>query len=372
MDRTPLMIPGVTGIQVEVTRLLRRPKALIIASVFSSFMTCNHQWKPRSGNGKAMTSQFGSLSETSELRVLVSVIAHGSFAKAADEHQMTPSGVSKLITRLEDRLGARLLQRTTRRLSLTEAGSIFHSRALRLLHDLSEAEAEISANNLQPRGVLRLSAPMPFGTMHLAPLIPKMAKLFPELTIDVVLTNRFVDLVDEGIDLAIRLGVLPDSRLIARRLCANHRILIASPSYLKKRPAPKTPADLAKHECLIFTSLADPRDWRLLSKSGSAVVPVDGRIASNNAEVLFEAMKAGHGIGLGATYLVHEALKRGQVVQVLPGHEFGQSGVFAVYPSARQLSSKVRAAIDFFAAAFKDPTSWDRQLSGLVKLLPVR
>jgi DNA-binding transcriptional LysR family regulator len=315
---------------------------------------------------------FGVLSETSELRVFASVISHGSFAKAADEHRMTPSGVSKLIARLEDRLGARLLQRTTRKLSLTEVGSIFHSRALKLLHDLSEAEAEVSADSLQPRGVLRLSAPVPFGTAHLSPLIPKMAKLFPELAIDVVLTDRFVDLVDEGFDLAIRLGVLADSRLIARRLCANRRILIASPAYLKRRQTPKTPADLTKHECLIFTALNNAREWRLVSKSGSVVIPVDGRIASNNGEVLFEAIRAGQGIGLGATFLVHEALKRGQVVQVLPGYEFELASVFAVYPSARQLSSKVRAAIDFFAAAFRDPPSWDRQLSGVVKLLPIK
>jgi len=309
---------------------------------------------------------LGGLSETSELRVFTSVVSHGSFAKAADEHQMTPSGVSKLIARLEERLGARLLQRTTRKLSLTEVGAVFHGRTLRLLHDLSEAEAEVAADNLQPRGLLRLSAPVPFGTAHLSPLIPKMAKLFPELTIEVVLTDRFVDLVDEGIDLAIRLGALADSRLIVRRLCANRRILIASPDYLRKRGTPKTPADLKKHECLVFTSLSNPREWRLTGKSGSVSIAVDGQIASNNGEVLFEAIKAGHGIGLGATFLVHEALKRGQVVRVLPGYEFERASVFAVYPSTRQLSSKVRAAVDFFAAAFKDPPSWDRQLRSLV------
>jgi DNA-binding transcriptional LysR family regulator len=314
----------------------------------------------QSGNRNNVT-RFGALSETSELRVFASIISHGSFAKAADENHMTPSGVSKLIARLEERLGARLLQRTTRKLSLTEAGSIFHNRALRVLHDLSEAEAEVSADHLHPRGVLRLSAPVPFGTAHLSPLIPKMAKLFPELTIDVVLTDRYVDLIDEGFDLAIRLGALADSRLIVRRLCANRRILIASPDYLKKRGTPKTPADLRKHECLIFTSLSNAREWRLVGKSGNVAIPADGRIVSNNGEVLFEAIKAGHGIGLGATFLVHEALKSGQVVRVLPGYEFEQASVFAVYPSARQLSSKVRAAVDFFAAAFKDPPSWDRQ-----------
>jgi DNA-binding transcriptional LysR family regulator len=243
---------------------------------------------------------------------------------------------------------------------------MFHSRALRLLHDLSEAEAEVSADNLQPRGVLRLSAPVPFGIAHLSPLIPKMAELFPELTIDLVLTDRLVDLVDEGIDLAIRLGVLADSRLIVRRLCANRRILIASPDYLKKRGPPKAPADLTKHECLIFTALSNAREWRLVGKSGSVAIPVDGRIAANNGEVLFEAIKAGHGIGLGATFLVHEALKSGEVVRVLPGYEFERASVFAVYPSTRQLSSKVRAAVDFFAAAFKDPPLWDHQLKNAV------
>jgi DNA-binding transcriptional LysR family regulator len=193
-----------------------------------------------------------------------------------------------------------------------------------------------------------------------------MAELFPELTIDLVLTDRLVDLVDEGIDLAIRLGVLADSRLIVRRLCANRRILIASPDYLKKRGTPKVPADLTKHECLIFTALSNAREWRLVGKSGNAAIPVDGRIAANNGEVLFEAIKAGHGIGLGATFLVHEALKSGKVVRVLPGYEFERASVFAVYPSTRQLSSKVRAAVDFFAMSFKDPPLWDRQLKSAV------
>jgi DNA-binding transcriptional LysR family regulator len=173
--------------------------------------------------------------ETNELIAFHSVVKHSSFAKAAEELALSPSGVSRIVTRLEERLGVRLVQRTTRSLSLTEAGAAFYARAGQILADLMDAEAEVQKATTQPRGTLRVSAPIVFGQLYVTPLLEQVLSRYPELHIDLTLTNRFVDLIDEGIDLALRIGSLTDSRLIARRLCSNQRVLVAAPSYLARR-----------------------------------------------------------------------------------------------------------------------------------------
>ncbi len=301
--------------------------------------------------------------ETSELVIFTSVVRHGSFAKAADEHELTPSAVSKLVSRLEEHLGVRLLQRTTRKLALTDVGQSFHARAVQILADLAEAEAEVSMASLRPRGVVRLSAPTVFGRLYVAPLLSTLLQRFPDLSIDLNLSDRFVDLVEEGVDLAIRIGTLSDSRLVARRLCANRRLLVAAPSYLELHGRPETPADLARHECLIFTGLNRPREWQLVGRDGLVSAPVNARLASNNAEALVEAALDGLGIAMGATFATHGALRSGALVRVLPEYEFEPTAMFAVFPSARQLSLKVRAVVDLLSAAFADPPHWDHQLA---------
>jgi len=305
------------------------------------------------------------VTETLELTVFHCVVKHSSYAKAAEELALSPSGVSRIVSRLEERLGARLVQRTTRKLSLTEAGAAFHSRTLQVLLDLADAEAEVQETSLRPRGNLRVSAPVVFGQQFIAPLLDGLLQAFPELTIELSLTDRFVDLIDEGMDLAIRLGSLPDSRLIARRLCNNHRVLVASASYLERRGVPSHPSELAEHDCVLFTSLARPREWKLLGPEGPVTVSVSGRVASNNAEVAAYSAKRGHGITVGATVIVGAALRSGELVRVLSDWEFENAGIFAVYPSARQLSTKVRATVDFLAQHLKDPPSWDQLLVGV-------
>lgn len=304
--------------------------------------------------------------ETQELLVFHCVVKHSSFAKAAEELSLSPSGVSRIVTRLEEKLGARLLQRTTRSLSLTEAGTAFHARTVQVLVDLADAEAEVQKAVLRPRGTVKLSASVVFGRLYVGPLITGLLSRFPELSIDVSLTNRFVDLVEEGIDLAIRIGALSDSRLIARRLCNNHRILVAAPSYIESRGMPKHPEELSNHECVIFTRFSKPREMRLVGPEGRVNVSVSGRVATDNVEVLTEAAKQGFGITVGATLSVAPGLLSGELVRVLPGYEFEPSAIFAVYPSARQLSTKVRATVDYLAENLKDPPSWDRSLSGRV------
>jgi len=305
------------------------------------------------------------VTETLELTVFHCVVKHSSYAKAADELALSPSGVSRIVSRLEERLGARLVQRTTRKLSLTEAGAAFHARTVQVLLDLADAEAEVQETALRPRGNLRVSLPVVFGQLFVAPLLDELLHLFPELNIQVSLTDRFVDLIDEGIDLALRIGSLSDSRLIARRLCTNHRVLVASAAYLERRGVPSHPSELVDHECVLFTSLARPREWKLLGPDGPVTVNVSGRMASNNADVVASSAKRGHGITIGATLVVGPALSSGELVRVLPDWEFETTAIFAVYPSARQLSIKVRATVDFLAERLKDPPSWDRLLVGV-------
>jgi DNA-binding transcriptional LysR family regulator len=306
------------------------------------------------------------ISEVRDLLVFQCVVKHGNYAKAAEELSLSPSGVSRVVTRLEEGLGTRLVQRTTRKFSLTEAGTTFHARTHQILGDLLEAEAEVQKAVLQPRGTLKISASVVFGHLYLAPLLTPLLQRFPELSFELTLSNRFVDLVEEGIDLAIRIGALSDSGLIARRLCVNQRVLVAAPSYLERRGSPQSPADLAEHEAIIFTSFAKPREWKLLGPDGPVIANVSGRVATDNIDVLTNAAKQGLGITVGATLSVAPALLSGELVRVLPDYQFEPTSVFAVYPSARQLSTKVRAVVDFLIENLQDPPSWDRSLAGKV------
>jgi DNA-binding transcriptional LysR family regulator len=301
--------------------------------------------------------------ETLELVVFDQVVRHSSFARAADELALTPSGVSKIVSRLESRLGARLLQRTTRRLTLSEAGVLFHARAVRILAELKEAEADVATAAARPRGTLKISAPVAFGRLYLAPLLERWLREFPDLSIDLTLTDQFVDLIEHGIDLALRIGALPDSNLVGRRLCTNRRILVASPQYLGRRGHPKSVADLKNHECLLFTALNKMKEWRLVGPNGLERTVANGRLCSNNAEVLIQAARDGHGIARGATFVVAPALLAGDLVRVLAPYEFEPTAVYAVYPSGRQLSKKVRAVTEALARALPDPPVWDRSLS---------
>ena len=218
----------------------------------------------------------------------------------------------------------------------------------------------------RPKGTLKVTASIMFGELYLAPLLPELLEYFPELSVEMTLTNRFVDLVDEGIDLAIRIGSLADSRLVARRLCTNRRVLVAAPRYLKRHGTPRSIDDLARHQAVLFTGFSRPTEWKLIGPTGPVSVSVSGRVSSNNIHTLTAAAKQGLGITVGATLSVGPALLAGELVRVLSDHEFEPSAVFAVFPSARQLSTKTRAAVDFLAARLRDPPTWDQRLRGKV------
>jgi len=295
-----------------------------------------------------------------DIAVFVQVVESGSFTAASDRLGLSRSVVSKYITRLEDRLGVRLMNRTTRRLSLTEAGQTFFTGSQRGLQEIETAETEVSRLQETPRGKLRLNAPMSFGILHIAPALPDFLRRYPDLSVDMSLDDRQVDLVEEGFDLAIRIAELPDSSLVARRLGPCRHVVCASPNYLELYGSPRTPDDLRKHNAITYRYQASPGEWRLLSSEKHFVsIPVTGSIQMNNSLAIREAVLCGAGITLIPTFLVGDDLKAGRLYEVLPEYRAQEISIYAVYPERRHLSPKVRAFVEFMKERLSDPPYWD-------------
>ncbi|MEY2892609.1 MAG: HTH-type transcriptional regulator DmlR [Pseudomonadota bacterium] len=290
-----------------------------------------------------------------EMQAFVAVVDAGSFVRGADALQMSKSVVSRLVGELETRLGVRLLQRTTRRLSLTREGELFHDRCRDLLSGLVDAEVEVTQHAGDVKGELRVSAPVTFGLMHLAPLWPRFMDEHPNLLLDVTHGDRLVDLVDEGYDVAVRIARLPSSSLVSRRLAATRLILCASPQYLRERAAVRHPADLAAHPVFSFKLLATGEHWHFEGPEGAVVVKVNPRMRSSSGEACCVAALAHKGLILQPSFLVGEHLASGALVEVLPAYRSTELGIYAVYPSRKQLAPKVRRMVDFLAVAFAQP-----------------
>ena len=293
------------------------------------------------------------MDQVGTLSVFVRVVELGSFSAAARASELTPSAVSKQISALEDRLGVRLINRTTRRLNLTEEGRALYDRASRILAELQEAEQAVSDLRATPKGNLRLNLPSAFAAHHVAPLVPEYLARYPEMRIDMVLNDRFVDMVEEGFDLTIRIGDLADSSLIARRLMRNRRVICATASYLERHSPLSGPEDLAAHNCLVYSYRASRNDWPIVGPNGQTeVVQVSGNLESNNPETLRQAAMQGLGIVLMPLWLVGRDLTEGKLVDVLPGHHAPDSAVYAIYPPGRHLSPRVRSFVDFLVERF--------------------
>ncbi|GAB4224802.1 MAG: LysR family transcriptional regulator [Kiloniellaceae bacterium] len=289
------------------------------------------------------------------LPVFVRTVREGSFSAAARALELTPSAVSKQIGRLEDRLSVRLFNRTTRRLSLTEEGAAFYERASRILADLEDAAVSVSGMKAEPRGRLRVTLPTAFGILHLLPALPDFIARHAEVTLEIDLNDRFVNMVEEGFDLALRIGDLEDSSLIGRRLAANRRVLAASPGYLAGRPAPQRPEDLRDHDCLIYTYRPQRHDWHLVDEAGQeSVISVSGSLETNNPMMLRAAALSGLGVVLLPLWIIGPDLKEGRLQRVLPEHHWPDSSIYAVYPPGRHLSAKVRRFVDFLVERFSD------------------
>ena len=298
-----------------------------------------------------------------ELAAFVRTVDRGSQAAAARELGVTPAMVGRYIRALEDRLGARLLNRTTTNQSLTEAGSAFHARAAALLEQLEAAEDVVADRQAAPRGLLRVSGPMSFGVRYLAAAVAGFGALHPGLRVELSLNDRVVDLVEEGYDLAVRIGRLADSSLVARRLAPCRVAVCAAPAYLAQHGAPEGPEDLREHKCLLYSYAANGGTWRFVRADGREVrVEVDGPLTANNGDAVLAASLEGAGVLLQPTFIVGDALREGRLVRLLPGWGAPELAVYAVYPSARHLSPKVRSCVDFLAEQFGDNPAWDRGL----------
>lgn len=292
--------------------------------------------------------------------VFARVVEEKGFSAAARRLGLSKSAVSKQISQLEDRVGARLLNRTTRRLSLTDVGAAFYERCARILAEAEEAELAVSHLQTVPRGTLRISGPVSFGRRYLASAITEFLSSYPELRVDLILNDRVVDLVEEGYDVAVRIGRLADSSLIARRLCPMPRLLIASPAYVQKHGRPQKPEDLLKHNCLLYSYQATGEAWQLQGAGTAPVtVHVTGNFRANNGEVLLEGALAGLGIAMLPAFMAGPDLCAGRLVEVLPADRDPAQAVSAVYPHNRHLSAKVRLFVDFLAERFAS-TPWDK------------
>ncbi len=301
-----------------------------------------------------------------EMAVFAEVVEAESFSGAARALAISKSAVSKQIGRLEDRLGVRLLNRTTRRLSLTEAGATFYEASRRVLDEAEAAETAVSSFAAAPHGLLKLNAPMSFGFLHLANAIPLFHARYPQIAIEAVMNDRFVNLVEEGYHLAIRIGEMRDSSLIARRLAPSRAVLCASPDYLARRGMPEKPEDLARHDCLIYSNLDHRDEWPFAGPRGPFRVKVQGPFHANNGDALCTAALAGMGIVRLPSFIVSAHLLAGRLVPVVCGAPLAAQGIYAVYPHSRNLSAKVRAFVDFLAEHFGPEPYWDLGLERIL------
>lgn len=291
----------------------------------------------------------------------VTVVAKQGFARAAEALDTSPANVTRYVAELEAHLGTRLLNRHSRKLSLTESGEALYARARAILDEVAEAEALAASGTLQAKGRLRINAPLSFGILQLAPLWPKFMQAHPEVELEVALIDRVVDIVDEGYDLAIRISRGGSTAHIARKLAASRNIVCASPAYLARRGMPLKPADLLGHDCIGYTHAATADDWHFLDEQGMALsVKVPCIMHTNNGDTARAAALAGAGVIWQPSFLIGEDLRAGRLVPLLPAYRMADIDVLAVYPSRRHLSAKVRVMIDFLAEQFKGVPPWDR------------
>lgn len=287
------------------------------------------------------------------------VVIHGSYAEAARSLGLTRSAVSKAVMELEHLLGARLLDRSTRRVAPTEAGLAYHERCLDILARVEETEERVSRLHDEPKGVLEVNAPVSFGVLHLAPAVADFMAAHPDLKIELALTDRFVDPIEEGVDVTVRIARLGDSSLVARRLAPARRVIVAAPDYLARRGRPETPEDLARHDCLVYGHTTTLQRWQLTRDGAALEVAIGSVLCSNNGDVLRTAALAGRGLTLLPTFMVGDDLAAGRLVTVLDDHPPAELGIYALYAPNRYLAAKTRVFIDHLVARFGPRPPWD-------------
>ncbi len=289
-----------------------------------------------------------------EMRTFAAVVDAGSFVKAAETLGASKAAVSRYVSELEGRLGVRLLHRTTRKLSLTEEGHVFHARCRDLLAGVEDAEAEVSSRTAAARGLVKVSAPVTFGVRHLAPLWGEFRALHPLVLLDVTLADRVVDLVEEGYDLAIRIATLPSSTLVSRKLATTRMVLCASPGYLRERGAPLHPADLARHAVISYSYWSTGDEWQFAGPEGQVTVTTRPCMHTNSGDTCRAMALADQGVILQPTFMVGEDLASGTLVELLPEFRSLELGIYAVYPTRKHVPQKVRVLVEFLVDAFRE------------------
>lgn len=287
------------------------------------------------------------------------------FSAAARRLGISKSVVSKEVAKLEKSLGARLLNRTTRQLSLTEVGAAFYDHCARIVQEADEAALLVDRLHAKPRGVLKCTAPVAFATLHIAAVLPDFLARYPEVQIDMTVGDRFFELADEGFDLAIRIARELPPNMVARKLAPINRVVCATPGYFEKHGIPIVPQDLAEHNCLVYTHANPDSYWRFRSSEGDIVVPVRGNLKLNDDEVIWQAVRGGLGISILPTFTVGNDLQSGHLQAVLAEYIPTETNLYALYLPNRHLSAKVRVFIDFLLERFEPPPYWDRDWAAL-------
>ncbi len=289
------------------------------------------------------------------------VVESGSFSAAARRLGISRSAVSKAVAKLEKALGARLLNRSTRHLSVTEVGAVFAEHCSRILDEAVQAEQVVSSLHAQPRGVLKVAASVAFGTLHVAPALADFLGCYPELNIDMIIADRAVDLAEEGYDLVVRVARELPQNLVARRLAPVRRKLCATPEYFERHGVPRIPQDLARHNCLDYTHSGEQGLWRFTGPEGDIAVPVSGRLRINDDEALSQAVLGGLGLALLPTFIIGRDIQAGRLRAALSEYIPVEQHVYALYLPTRHLPAKVRAFIDFLLERFGPDPYWDRE-----------
>jgi DNA-binding transcriptional LysR family regulator len=302
------------------------------------------------------------------LAIFAKVVESRSFAGAAAELKLSKATVSKAVSRVEARLGARLINRTSRRLALTDAGRLLADRAARILADGEAAEDAALAQATQPRGLVRLAAPMSFGVLNIAPLLPEFLATYPELSIDLHVSDAMVDLIGEGFDAAIRIAVLPDSSLVARRLCEMPRYLVGSPDYLSKHGRPRHPLHLTEHRCIGYSYAMTPETWRFTKDGKSATVRPSGPLRVNNGDAMLPALIAGTGVGILPEFILRDALAAGRLERLLPDWSLPAGAVYWVTPPGGPRPKRVEILADFLVEKLAPQTK--RRTTALPTSMP--
>ena len=294
-----------------------------------------------------------------EMKAFAAVVDAGSFVQAADALQMSKPTVSRYLADLEQRLGVRLLHRTTRKLSLTEEGRAFYGRCKTVLADVDVAEAEVTAKSIVVNGLIKINVPVSFGVLHLAPLWPDFMAKYPQVLLDITLADRVVDLVEEGFDMAVRIARLPSSSLVSKQLSSTRMLLCASPGYLRKHGRPKHPSELVDHTVLAYSLLATGDQWEFEGPEGRVTVIVNPSMRTNSGDTCRAAALQNKGVVLQPSFLVGDDLRSGALVELMPQYRALEFGVYAIYPTRQYVAPKVRALVDFLAKALRDVRWYD-------------